>query len=575
MSTKTFTLAAAALFAVAGCSIPYAEQNDIRANFCSTDGDCAEGSVCRSVGGGERTCVASFFDLANVVLEVRPAIGEGAAIAPSLVDPEGWPPSDADSQLLSLPLDLPPYVDVSPGQILLPCAGDTPVPAKLTFRPVTQLAGLLQDQKYEAQSALDSPGVQLAIPQGTYDIYAVPKPDLAAMPDCAVAPPIFVPGWELTKGKGFAKKAAAPLVLKGQLKLSEKEDFTKWFLEVVEPIRGQTISQVVQPEQVGIALEVPFQVAFDWTVRSFTPVIRLRPPDGSGKPVIHWRLDAVALQGVVGNEVPVKLDVSGIDTQPRPVQGHVLDASGKAVAATVTLRSMSISKVELARYETVVETDDSGFFTSALPPGDYQVIARPHPSGYAIGLTAWEVTQGNKPFSGNAVQLPEATTLAGSVSTPWGEPADVEVRLTPAATSAVAYLATVIASEVQPRQTSTFTEYGQFQVAVDPGYFDLTVLSPRGAGYPWLVRPNLFITPSKVGAAAPVVSLEPFRLQDPVVVLGTVRDSQMAPLGGATIRAWIPLGDLEGKIATSAVQIGETVSDKDGSYVLLLPPSIK
>ncbi len=574
---KTFFLAAAALLAAAGCSIPYSESLDAKVNVCAGDTDCPDGSVCATVDG-ESTCVASSTDLSTVVFEIRPAPGGRSPSSPSLVEVTSFP-SGGVNHVVDLDLDLPPHVDVSPGQVFLPCAGETPVPAKVTFQPVPGLAGLLEGQKYEADSILDEDGqegIRVQIPEGLYDLYIQPSPDPAVTPECTTAPPIFMPGWNIANAKGIVAQATTPLLLKGTLKLSQKEDFTQWFMEVVEPYRGQTISEVIQPQQNGIALEVPFELPFDWTARKkFMPIIRLRPPQGSGKPVIHWSLDAVALQGVVADEVPVKLDVSGIDTQPRPTSGQVLHDS-KPVAATVTLRSTSISKVELARYETVVETDEFGHFEAALPPGIYQIIARPHKEGLALGLTTWDIAQGTDCFCGNSVMVPAATTLAGSVTTPSGELADVEVRLTPAATGALPYLGTVSTTEVQPRPASALSQNGQFQMSVDPGLFDLSIVAPSGSGYPWLVRPNQPISGSQAGGAPTVVSLEPFELQNPVLVRGLVRDPDGLALPGATIRAWIAVGESENsQLASSAVQIAEAVADQSGAYVLLLPPSIR
>lgn len=576
MSLKVALLSAAALAAAAGCSLPYATEDALAANVCTADSDCPEGSVCAAVGD-ESTCVSGGADLSRIVFEVRPAPGSGLA-ASSLVEPDSLPPADS-SQLIDYDIRLPAQVNVAQGQVFLPCADNAAVPAKVTFQPVPGIEGLLEGQTYVAESVADDAGneaIEVDIPEGLYDLYIQPHPDPAVFPGCTTAPPMFLPGWDITSAEGLVAKAEPQLVLDGTLKLSQKEDFTKWFIEVVEPLRGQIISQIVQPEQVGIALEVPFQVAFDWTARSrFTPIIRLRPPQGSGKPVIHWSLDAVALLGIVDGKVPVTLDVSSIDTQPRPVDGQVLHDSD-TVPATVTLRSMSVSKVQLARYETVVETDANGHFEAALPPGVYQVIARPHEDGLALGVTTWDIDQDTDCFCGNSVQVPAATTLAGSVSTPSGDAADVEVRLTPAATGALPYLGAVSTLDVPPRPASTFARYGQFKLSVDPGLFDLSIITPRDSGYPWLVRPNQPISGSQADGSPTVLSLEPFELQNPVVIQGTVRDPGNAVLPGATIRAWIEVGASEGSgIAPSAVQIGETIADENGAYVLLLPPSIK
>ena len=63
----------------------------------------------------------------------------------------------------NLDLTLPPSVDVSPGTVFLPCAGDTSVPAKVTFRPVLGadletipgLGSILEDVQYQASLQKD------------------------------------------------------------------------------------------------------------------------------------------------------------------------------------------------------------------------------------------------------------------------------------------------------------------------------------------------------------------------------------------------------------------------------------
>lgn len=581
MKHHVFALGLATLVGTAGCSIPFADDPIERLNACSADSDCAEGSYC-AVFGDESACVASSVDLEGLVFEVRPALGNGQKISsPVLITPGPLPAGDG-SQVVTLDLEVPSYVDVSPGNVLLPCSEGTPVPAKVTFRPAPDFLGLLQGEKYESASTIDADGNEAftaSVPPGRYDLYLQPQPDLVATPDCAVAPPIFLPSWDIQNNVGFAIHAAAPLLLTGTLKLSQKEDFTKWFLEVVEPVGGQTISEVIQPKQEGIALEVPFQLWFDWTARegkdAITPVIRLRPPEGSGKPIIHWSLDGIALDpGITPDgKVPVKLDVSGIDTLPRQVGGQVLH-DGDVTSATVTLRSESIGGSKLNHFETVVETDQAGQFVAWLPPGAYKVIARPHAPGLALATATWDVAKADDCYCGKTLEVQAATTAVGSVTTPGGEPASVEVRLNPAATGDLTYLAKLVAGDVQPRPASALTRNGAFQVPVDVGLYDLSLLPPEDSGYPWLVRTSVQIA-SLESQEAPVTSLGDFKLPSPVVVRGRITEGGGFAMSGATLRAWIPVASADPKDVPSAVQIGEVVADVNGEYFLLLPPSIK
>ena len=575
MNGKLVSLFASALLAAAGCSIPLSEGSPYQTNLCSSDGDCPSGSVCVPLDESS-LCVATAADLPAVVFEVRPALGDEST-APSLIGPVDIT-SLAGPHVIDLPLSIPQYVDISPGRVYLPCGGENPVPARVTLLPIPDYSGLLEKQSYEAEPTLDESGkdaFHLRVPPGKYNVYVEPQPDLEATPDCAGSPPIFVPEMDIAKDTAFAIHPSAPYRVIGTLQLSQKEDFTKWFLEMVEPDTGQIISEVIQPEQTGIDLEVPFEMRFDWSARDkFTPLLRLRPPEGTGKPVIHWNLAAVAASPLSEQEVQVKLDVSGIDTQPRKVAGQVFHDT-TPLPASVTLRSSGGPGGDLVRFETVVTTDPNGRFEANIARREYTVIARPNSADYAFGLAEWDNQTGTDCFCGNAVDVPTAATLAGSVRGPSGEIVESEVRVTPTAAVALPYLCNMLAADIPPRPASAPTDAGEFKLHVDGGTFDFSIVAPQTSGYPWLVRPRQIVA-TPTADSTPVVSLDPFQLQTPALVRGVVLGAGGQPLAGATVRAWIGVSDPKNPDAPpSVVQIAETIADEQGVYVLLLPPSIK
>lgn len=576
MRLRISLLTSAALLLGAGCSIPLKDIQASKQNVCSADSDCPAGSRC-AVAGEASLCVSETADLPAVILEVRPLLGD-ATTPSTLLGPVDLSTKAGSGPLLDLDIEVPSYVDVAPGRVYLPCAKDQAVPAKVTFYPAPGVTGLLADQAYEADKMVDEGGTgqfAVSVPPGLYDIYIEPQPDLAATPDCEGSPPIFIPSLKIAKDVGFQVHASAPIYLTGSLKLSKLEDFSKWSLEVIEPSGGKTISVPLNPEQTGLALSVPFKLKFDWTARdAYTPLIRLRPPEGSGKPTIVWNLEGVALAGQMGDEIPVALDVSGVDTVPREIKGTVLH-EGQPVASTVTIHGKKIPGSDLNRFETVVETDAQGRFHALAPRGEYIVIARPHSELFAIGSATWDTLEGTGCFCGNSVNVPSVTTLTGSVTAPDGQPTEASIRLTPTATEVESILGNGSYDEVPPRPASGQTTGGAFSVPVDAGTFDLSILPPEDSGYPWLVRPRQEVT-MPTNSAAPVVSLQPFALQPPAILTGTALGADGRPLPGATIRAWIGVTDpkASGAVA-SAVQIASTVSAADGRYVLLLPPSIK
>ncbi|MFO0587509.1 MAG: hypothetical protein U0441_08220 [Polyangiaceae bacterium] len=576
MRLRISLLTSAALLLAAGCSIPLKDIQVSKQNVCSADADCPEGSRCALVGDAS-LCVSEAADLPAVILEVRPLLGD-ATTPSTLLGPVDLSTKAGAGPLLDLDLSIPSYVAVAPGQVYLPCVADQAVPAKVTFYPAPGVTGLLADQAYEADSMVDEGGTgqfAVSVPPGRYDIYIEPQPDPKSTPDCVGSPPVFIPSLQIAKDVGFQVHASAPIYLTGNLKLSKEEDFTQWALEVIEPIGGRIISETVTPEQTGIALTAPFKLKFDWTARdAYTPLIRLRPPEGSGKPTIVWNLEGVALAGQMGDQIPVALDVSGVDTQPREIKGTVLH-EGQPVSATVTIHGKKIPGSDLNRFETVVETDSQGRFEALAPRGEYIVIARPHSELFAIGAATWDTLEGDGCFCGNSVNVPSVTTLVGSVTAPDGQPTEASIRLTPMATEVQSILGNGSYDKIPPRPASGQTTGGAFSIPVDAGTFDLSIIPPEDSGYPWLVRPRQEVTPP-TNSAAPVTSLSPFALSPPAILTGTALGADGKPLPGATIRAWIGVTDpnASGAVA-SAVQIASTVSSADGRYVLLLPPSIK
>lgn len=567
--------AMAAAAALGGCSLPYAQGEPDISNSCGTDADCSGGAKCVLVGEAAR-CVASDSDLSGLVLEVRPqaTIGNDLAIS-ALVSTEGLnlTGESQSGQTLSFDPQLPDLVDVSKGQVFLPCAGETLVPARITFSPVAPLKGLLEGQSYTSDPSVETDMMfEGHIPTGTYDLYI--EPDITGVTECANAPPIFLRGWAISKDIG-ALHVDEPLHLVGSLELSAAEDFTDWSLEVIEEFTGRIISEPTQIKQDALAFEVDFDIPFDWTVRTFRPVVRLRPPAGAAKPSIHWYLDGLALAGIDGQVVPVHLNVAGIHTQARPVGGQVLHGTDP-VEASVSIRSLTISGDELTRYEVVVQTNEGGQFEADLPPGEYQVVARPKRRDLAFGVAKWTVVEDKDCYCGNAVEVPAATTVTGTVLTPEGLPADVEVMLTPASKEALRYLGTKLDTEIRPQPEGASAPDGEFQIAADPGRYDITFV-PNGVGFPWVVVPQLLVGASETGpSGTPIVEdVGEWTLQSPVVVKGTVRDAAGTPLPGATVRAWLPVGTADSDLAASAVQVGEATADNQGRYVLLLPPSVR
>jgi hypothetical protein len=84
-------------------------------------------------------------------------------------------------------------------------------------------------------------------------------------------------------------------------------------------------------------------------------------------------------------------------------------------------------------------------------------------------------------------------------------------------------------------------------------------------GFPWLVEPELVMS-----AEQGEISRD-YRLPPPIVVRGMLQTADGATVGGAQIRAYI---FESGGEELRPIQVAETVSEVDGTYRLLISPTL-
>jgi hypothetical protein len=315
---------------------------------------------------------------------------------------------------------------------------------------------------------------------------------------------------------------------------------------------------------------------FNLPDRKRPPTIRLTPPAGSSAPTMYWDL-GIALGP--GSTYDVKLKLGDYyDNVMQTTQVIVLDSKGKTPqrGARVTVQSVEIDNLECPGviFKTLT-ADEFGRVTVDLPPGQYTVRATPRdPSGpFSIGEAPLSVVKlpQNKVSGGHAVQLPKRATLLGSVNTEAGEPlADIPVNAVPSQSGQSYDLAGLITNDSwAARQSATTTDKsGDFSMKVDVGSpLDVSIRPADGSGYPWLVQPQFLL--QKGGEVDE--TLKGASLPWPAVIKGQLSDPGGAPVAGAKVDAYLPI-DVDG--ATVVVQIGETTTDADGNYELVLPASI-
>lgn len=583
----------ACLPASVACSIPLEAMDSSPTNACDRSVECGPGATCADVSG-QRACVSTSARLEGLILEIRPrASREVGAEVSHLLDIDAgssFPPDDPGGQVRSLDLGIPPpaHVEVTLRLGGSYCGGLTggQFPVKAEFRRIAPVLGLPTQSYSTLSEPLSEPNgpdgqrIQLAIPAGSYHLYLIPQAHSGCRDD--LPPPIFLP----TKLQRVPERwtvgitAEAPAVLQGSLQVPAGMRVDGWKLDLVDRLTGSVISQVGILEHgeaapAGTASRVEFSVKYYWTDTEDTekkevPLIRLRPKDGEPRPTVYWDLESVALHGSTEN---LTLSLLQLDAAARRVEGRTLDASDNPVLSAVRIQSTNIDRATTAAsYKLDTETDASGLFRVDLPPGEYVVFAQPiNDTTKARARQSLRFAAGDDCYCGQSVLIPEAGTLRGRVQGPTGELMDgASVFAAPSLGEVTTYVNQVQTPEpLLPRQASGVLRNGAFSIGADPGEFDFSVRPTPGSAYPWLVRPRLVVPATD----AAVTDLE-LAMSYPAVLQGVVRDASGAPLGDAAVVAWLPV---ESKTAqgtvTGVIQIGETRSAPDGSYVLPLPPS--
>jgi hypothetical protein len=575
-----------ALLVAYGCTIPLADFAPVPQNACDSELDCGPGAACVDVAGA-RACVSTTADLEGLILEIRPAAdGQLGAEASYLVDlaehDVAIPYEDLRGQVIYFDPPVPAPAQVE-GSLTLSggsyCGGTSGAefPVKVEFRRVPPYLGLPEQPRYTTTTVPGetdgqrSQNFQIELPIGDYDIYLAPQP----MSVCTeIPPPILLPKTRVTERRTLPISAGTPDVIEGRIQVPQNVSVSGWKIDVVDSLSGNVISQVKTLEQLDLQLFATFNLEFYWTDRSaFSPVLRLRPPDGDARPTVYWDVTAVAPQGSTQN---LTLVLSKLDAVPREVQGQALAVDRLPVPSAIRIQSASISgDVTTAVYRLDTETDEDGVFQVDLPPGDYEVFARPlNDTTKARAERSLTFPADDDCYCGQSIIIPDAGTVRGSVAGPRGESMEgAEVVAVPSITGDSTYLGRVLGSDpLLPRQVFTVLSGGQFSFSTDPGAFDFSVRPPMGAIYPWLVFSSLAVPAMD---PPPVTDLGALTMRYPVLLQGAVRDASGTPLPAAMVRAWLPVRDLSsgGKLV-GVIQIGEARSDADGSYLLPLPPSL-
>lgn len=208
-----------------------------------------------------------------------------------------------------------------------------------------------------------------------------------------------------------------------------------------------------------------------------------------------------------------------------------------------------------------------------LIPGDYQVFVAPTgeiTDQLRVATAALREDIQSQPSGvqeGRVFGLARATLYTGQVVNPRGKPMPA-VTITANALGVQRDLEQVALYNRTAQQTSD--ERGDFQLAVDTGYYDLVAAPPDGTGFAWVLIDN-----RRIGGNSAMrlpLQLSP---QIPVVAGGLLLTADNRPVANAQVEAFAIVPSLDpAKPGERAVRIARAVSGEDGVFSLLLPQSI-
>jgi hypothetical protein len=585
------SLWSALVFVVSGCSLPLQDEASQIMNRCTSSSDCGADAACVADDGGLSSCVSTKADLSGLLVEVRPsAAGLGSSTQGQVQSGAGYllRPEDAGLRVtgsdlggvLSWNADLPPLVEISDGTVRVLAkgdgcrlaAGDT-IAAEVFFYRSVEQAGLPVAEYHAITSIVDGEDrFSVSLPAGEYDVYVKPQGDPSLCTGVASEtlelPPYFIR--QLPIGAGNVHLNIS-LPERRQLfgQVTTALDISDWSIALTDRIAGRLISTestLVHDDLVQIP---SYQIEYHPTAGPGPyepPWVRVRAPSPELSPQVLWKLEEVDLDG--DSECNLTM---GALTKPVDVQAQVLSTDERdGVPSSVTLVG-NFENVEASvrfQFERTVQTDEDGRFSTQLfpasldEPGRYDVFARPlsDATPEAIGMAGdWEINAGAPCFCGHAVVLPPRALVSALVQTRSGEPVIAAVSASQSAANE---------DKIAPRAIDTDIVGGSLSLPLDPGTFDLSIKPEAASGFPWLVTSQLQI---QTGQAA--TQLGTLEVPYPVVLRGQVLDASGQAVPHAPITAYLPVTGAE-ESSSSVVQIAATVSDVDGVFTLLLPPSL-
>jgi hypothetical protein len=600
MSARILSVSLAAVaigIAVVGCSLPLEDASVPYENTCTDASDCGSSAACVSTPKGN-VCAAKSADLGQVYLEVRAADASDSAPSYLFTDVLTVDPQSTALGVVPVDLQLPHLVEVTgsyeaPPNTPAECMSTPPsgatvgtIPVKVELRATTPLPGVKSQISVVSKLVDDHHAFEADVPPGSYDVYIEPKEQPCSTCEngmCPTVPARFFPAG-LVVPTDVAKITFAPRQMPlesvvAKIEVPTDQSLAGWHLDVVEPAYGRPISnQIVLGEPVGEFITT-LPLEYNYTADA---LLRLQKPKNAsagqssaqeGELTVHWVLKSLDFANG-----EVQLYLRDFDAKPIAVTGTVIGPGnvGFVEGAKVTIQSKKLkgSANQNTSYRFVTESKTNGLIEASLVEGTYYVSVAPSVPGVGMYFGEWDVNAeggGN----GKGFELPSQPVLQADVLTAAGEPvAGAPVVVSPSLAANQSYLDQFLGPFTPlPRQAiGAVNAVGRLSMAVDVGTLDFSVQIDSETGFPWYVRPRLGVQDA---VTAPSQDLGDIKVAYPAVVVGSVR-SLSGSTALALIRAWVPAGEPTSDDPMSAplVQIGSTIADDAGNFVLPLPPTV-
>jgi hypothetical protein len=322
-------------------------------------------------------------------------------------------------------------------------------------------------------------------------------------------------------------------------------------------------------------------------LENYRLVIAARPAPGPWREVITFEgellsQDVALTVPTVPPPVPFSATVENAGTK---LDADVVFTSNFPVVPSATrdsdwcrLRALpSVTPAFKCRADVTLSTTAPGELRAELLPGRYIVYVAPKGEAGARAANAAEVEEILSPIeepgqAGKSFMVKRAAQFSGNVLSPSGQ------RMRDVAIRASALKVQRGDEEITRynRTTETISDKrGNFELAVDTGYYDLIATPSESSGFPTVVQYNRSVEP--------MASMEPFTINEqiPVILRGTLvtnlstrLPASKLPLANATVEAYALVPSPIDRNVLRPIRIARTTSSGSGVFALKLPACI-